>query len=215
MLQLYKAHRSFSYILFLTAFFLALSGCTSVPNIPKQPAVAQTPAQRTTQLEQLINWKITGKIAFIERDSRNSASLSWAVNEATKTQQLNLTTYMGINVLRLKSHDNVHTIEADGKTYKGNNLEQLIVDITGFTLPTNALPFWLKGLPYHDEDKLAYQNTTQLPLTLSSHYNNENWQVVYGKYQQFDDYVLATKFTITKGDFMIKIAINNWDIEKY
>ena len=211
-----KFHPAFSYLLLLsTLSSLTLSGCTSVPLKQDQSIIAQTPAQRTLQMKQLKNWKVTGKIAFIDKKSRNSASLSWAVNERTKTQQLNLTTYMGINVLQLNSRNNLHTIKADGQTYKGGNLEALIMDITGLTLPTNALTYWLKGFPYHDEDKFEYQNSTQLPLSLSSNYNNEKWQIIYGNYQSFDGYVLAKNFTIKKGGFMIKIAINDWTIASY
>lgn len=212
--QLYNAHRSFSSILFFAAFLIALSGCTAKPSVPYQSTTVQTPEQRIVQMDQVNHWKITGKIAFIDKESRNSASLSWSVNEQNNSQQLNLTTYMGINVLSLKSFDNLHTIEVDGKTYKGTNLEQLIRDITGFTLPTTALTYWLKGLPFHAEDEIIYKEDTQLPLSLSSHYNNERWEVIYVKYQSFNNFLLATKFTIKKGDFMIKIAISRWNITK-
>ena len=207
----YQFHRAFPTLL-LTIFFIALSGCTSLQTESEQIIIVQTPEQRTKQLKQLTHWKVTGKIAFIEKSSRSSASLSWAVNEPKKTQELNLTTYMGINVLQLNSRNNEHTIKVDGETYQGNNLEQLIFNITGLTLPTNALTYWLKGLPFDANDTLHYETSATLPTSLSSKYNNDNWQVSYGKYQQFDSYLLATKFTIQKNDLIIKIAINNWNI---
>lgn len=195
----------------LLMIIISLSGCTSTPTYEPKEFINQNPEQRIAQLAQLQQWKVQGKIAFIEK-KRKSATLNWQVNEKTKTQQLNLTTYLGINVLQLDSNKNKHTIQVDGKTYQGNNLEALIYDLTGFTLPTQALSYWLKGIPYQESDSIIYQTETQLPQSLSSHYNNEIWQVNYSNYQQIDNYNLATKFSIKKDDLLIKIAINEWSV---
>jgi outer membrane lipoprotein LolB len=205
-----KLHQS--SLLIFTLLTLVISGCSTIPNNDSQILIKQTPQQRITQLQQLQQWKIKGKIAFIEKKSRNSATLSWQVNENQNTQLLNLTSYLGINVLQLDSSDNNHKIQVDGKTYRGRDLESLIYSITGLTLPTKALTFWLKGIPYQENDKISYQETTQLPLTLSSYYNNELWQVSYANYQQISGYSLATKFSIKKDDLLIKIVVNNWAI---
>ncbi|PKG85771.1 outer membrane lipoprotein LolB [Colwellia sp. 75C3] len=206
----FKTTLSLPYLFSLALFTLVLSGCSTLPNKEPQQLIQQTSQQRITTLQQLNQWKITGKIAFFEKKSRNSATLNWQVDEENKTQQLNLTTYLGINVLQLESHSNNHNIQVDGKTYHGKNLETLIHSITGLTLPTQALTFWLKGIPYQESDNISYQKTTQLPQTLSSHYNNELWQVSYANYQQIDGYSLATKFSIRKDDLLIKIVVNEW-----
>jgi len=189
-----------------------LSGCSSTTNKKTQVLIKQKPQQRIAQLTQLQKWKVQGKIAFFEAGSRNSATLTWHVDENIKTQQLNLTSYLGINVLQLNSNDNNHIIQIDGETYQGHDLETLINSLTGFTLPTQALTFWLKGMPYQKSDSIIYQKDTQLPISLTSHYNDQLWQVNYGNYQQIDDYSLATKFSIKKEDLLIKIAINEWSI---
>lgn len=196
----------------LALFTLVLSGCTTLPNKESPPLIEQTPEQRIAKLQQLQHWKIAGKIAFIEKTSRNSATLSWQIDENQDTQKLNLTSFLGISVLQLDSSANNHTIQVDGKTYRGNNLQALIYSITGLTLPTKALTFWLKGIPYQNTDNISYQEITKLPKTLSSHYNNELWQVSYADYQQINGYILATKFSIKKDDLLIKIAINEWSI---
>jgi outer membrane lipoprotein LolB len=200
------------YLFVLALLTLAMSGCTTLPNKEPPQLIQQTPLQRIATLQQLNQWKITGKIAFIEKKDRNSFTLNWNVNEKQEQQQLNLTSFLGINVLRLESTANNHEIQVNGKSYYGKNLEVLIHSITGFTLPTQALSFWLKGIPFQKNDKITYQKATLLPQTLSSNYNNELWQVNYANYQQIDDYSLATKFSIRKDDLLIKIAVNEWAI---
>ena len=212
MFLFFKANLYQPCLLIFALFTLVLSGCSTIPNKESQVLIKQTPQQRITQLQQLQQWKIKGKIAFIETNSRNSATLSWQVDENQNTQQLNLTNYLGLNVLQLDSSANNHKIQVDGKTYHGNNLAVLIYSITGLTLPTEALTFWLKGISYQEDDRISYQKTTQLPQNLSSYYNNELWHVSYANYQQIDDYNLATKISIKKNDLLIKIVINNWNI---
>lgn len=210
MIKLFSTALYSPYLFTLAFFTLALSGCSSLPNEETLVLMKQTPQQRITKLQQLQQWKITGKIAFIEKNSRSSATLSWQVDEHKNTQRLNLTSYLGINVLKLESDNNIHKIQVDGKTYHGNNLAVLIHSITGLSLPTQALTFWLKGLPYQENDSIIYQKATLLPQTLSSHYNNALWQVSYGDYQHITGYNLATKFSIKKDDLVIKISVNDW-----
>ncbi len=203
-----------SYLFIITVSIIALSGCSTTSPNTVQPLFKQSAQQRIAKLEQLQQWKIKGKIAFFEKDTRNSFTLNWQVDEKKASQQLKLTHYLGINVLQLDSMANNHKIQVDGKTYHGEDLERLIYSLTGLTLPTQALTFWLKGMPFQQTDSINYHKTTQLPLTLSSYYNNELWQVNYSKYQQINGYSLATKFSIKNDDLLIKIVINDWSITK-
>jgi len=199
-------------IALLSLCTVLLSGCSTTPTNPAKVLIKQKPDQRIAQIAQLQQWKVQGKIAFFEKGDRNSATLSWQVDEENKTQQLNLTSYLGINVLQLDSSGNNHKIHLDGKTYQDRDLETLIYSLSGFTLPAQALSFWLKGIPYLDSDTITYQKDTQLPQRLTSHYNNQLWQVNYSHYKQIDDYSLPTKFSIEKEGLKIKIAINQWSV---
>ncbi len=206
-------HQIFRVFFILFPFsMIVLSGCSSTSTNNSQALVQQSPEQRASELAQLQQWQVKGKIAFLAEKTRNSFSLTWQVNELRQTQRLHLTSYLGINALQLDSNKNNHKIKVDGETYQGHDLEKLITSITGLTLPAKALKNWLKALPYHDTDKLIYQANTQLPQTLSSYYNNQLWQVTYGNYQQVADYSLPTKISIKKDNLFIKIAINDWSV---
>jgi outer membrane lipoprotein LolB len=194
----------------LILFILFSSGCSSIKKKQDETLMEQTPQERIKSLSSLQQWKIQGKIAFIDKNVRESATLSWSINEHKNSQALYLTTYLGINVLQLNSNNGSHEIIVEGKSYYGENLEVLIHSITGLTLPSNALTFWLKGLPYQQSDEINYHQSTQLPQRLISHYNNELWQVDYANYQQIKGYNLATNFTVKKNNLLIKIVINDW-----
>jgi len=188
--------------------FIILSGCVS-----KQPFFTitnQTVPQRIEQLKSIKQWKVTGKIAFLQESKRESANLTWQVDENKNKQQLDLNSYLGINVLHLESIDNQHIIDVDGKQYQGNNLDELIDSLTGMTLPTKALHSWLKSMPFQIKDTISIDQTTQLPKYLISHYNNKRWKISYKNYKMYNNIYLATKFTIETEHLTIKIALNNW-----
>ncbi len=209
---------SYYLIILFTLLSTILSGCTTKPsNDSSILIIEQSAKHRTIQLTQVKQWHLRGKIAFIEqhknkKNKRQSATIAWRVNEINRTQELNLTSYLGINVLHLASEHNHHLIKVDGKEYRANNLAQLVHSLTGLTLPTKALTFWLKGLPYQSTDEVKLSPTTQLPASLHSFSDNVQWQIDYNKYQIFDGVPMATQFTIKKDNLLIKIAIKKWSL---
>jgi outer membrane lipoprotein LolB len=197
----------------LLCSFIVLYGCASKKVIEGYPQVTnQSKELRIAQVKKINQWKINGKIAFLQDKKRESASLFWQFNQDEQKQTLKLTTYLGINVLSLTSEQGLHSVEVDGETYQGSNLEQLIYSLTEITLPTQALHFWLKGLEFSSDDQIKYDDITGLPKKLTSFHHGQNWQVNYGKYQQVNDVILAHQFSIKQNNLTIKITINKWKL---
>lgn len=199
------------YFSFLLLISFLLNGCAS-RQVPLQQPETQSITERNKQLLTLIDWKISGKIAFIEKNKRQSASLQWHNQQSKQQQTLNLTTILGINVFHLESDNGYHQIKVDGKTYQGKDLPQLIHSFTGLTLPIQALTFWLKGLAYNKGDQITYHPDSQLPSQLISQYEDKTWTITYDKYQWQRGYHLASKFTISQQNVLIKIVVNNWQL---
>jgi outer membrane lipoprotein LolB len=199
-------------LLALLLLLLTVTSC-SVTNSKKTfPLIKQTQSERILSLTALSTWQINGKIAFLDAGNRNSANLMWQVNKDQNSQHLNLTSYLGINVLKLESNQGLHTLTLDNNTYQSDNLNNLIYSLTGLTLPTEALHFWLKGLAYQQTDTIIYNDLTGLPNTLLSQHNQKKWQIKYQDYQQVNQFTLPTKITINQGDLVIKIVIKTWSV---
>jgi outer membrane lipoprotein LolB len=198
----------------ITLFFVSiLSACSSIRDIPvENNQMSQTITSRNKQVSQLNNWTIAGKIAFINSEKRQSATLHWQQNAIDKTESLNLSTLFGIKVLELtRQHDKV-TLQVDGQHYQTENLDQLIYALTGLNLPSRAMGHWLKGLAFLPTDKVSYHTKTRLPESLSSRYNNKKWLIKYSKYHHIGSFQLAKQLTISQGDLRIKIVIHSWEI---
>jgi len=203
--------RNTLYFIIVTSIFL--TGCASKQKVSVQESkIVFNKTQRNLYLQQLEQWQIKGKIAYLTQKERHSASLRWKFNASEQSQQLNLTTYLGINVLNLHSQSGLHTVTADGNKYQSENLDDLITSLTGWTIPIKAMNNWLKGLTYSHKDVITYDPTTELPLKLTSLYDDKTWQIDYGNYQQAGQVQLAKKLTIKQNDLVIKIVINQWKL---
>lgn len=201
-----------SRFILLFLFTILINGCTTQPLQEPDIETSQTIEQRNKQLAQINDWQLSGKIAFIQEKKRESASIHWQHRLSINSQKLDLNSYLGINVLHLESRNNIHTIEVDGESYQSENLDQLITSLTGFTLPTQALSHWLKGVAFNKDDKIVYHANSQLPLQLTSQYKGSHWQVNYDNYQQVNGQQLARNFTIKQNGLLIKISVKKWTL---
>jgi len=218
-MTIYKANSPVSTLFkaFSLLCILFLTACSTLR--VEEPITTNIPAQqRFQQLNNVSSWKLSGKIAFFQGEERERVNLYWSMDESVPSQQLNLSTYLGISVLQLNSEKNHHTLKIDGKKYHGENLDLLIEELTGLTLPTKALSYWLKGTPYDTEhDFITYDSRTALPKTLTSSLANaygqqQQWHINYSRYKMVNNIALATKFTIKTQNLTIKIAIDKWQV---
>jgi len=192
---------------------LLFMGCATQKNIEQSPTNNVYPKeQRVKQLKELMQWQINGKLGFIQKNKRQSATLFWQYDQSSQTQTLKLNTFLGINVLALDSKSNLHTVTVDGQTYQSDDLDHLIYSLTELTLPTKAMHSWLKGIEFLPSDRISYDEHSQLPTTLVSHYNGQEWRISYSDYQQVNAHQLAKKITLKQNDLTIKIMINQWTL---
>jgi len=189
-----------------------INGCSTQPLHSTKLEEHQTIKQRNQQLSQINDWQFKGKIAFIQSNKRESASIRWQYKQSNNSQKIDLTSYLGINILHVESNKNIHTIKVNGESYQSRDLDQVIYSLTGLTLPIDALTYWLRGLTYHTKDSISYDVDSKLPFRLTSEYNNEYWQITYANYQQVNDVQLATRFTIKKNGLLIKVLVKKWTI---
>jgi len=204
---------SLSHITLLSFILMFLSGCSSlIKNNHQEITEHQNINERTKKLTTLSDWKIKGKMGLISPKERHSLTMNWTYQGAKKRQTLNLTNVLGMQIFNLESVNGMHVIEVDGERYQGPDLNALLSSLTGLTLPTQAMTFWLKGLPYLANDEISYHQDTQLPQTLTSYFDENQWTVKYSAYQQVGQYQLATKFSIKQENFSIKINVYQWDV---
>ena len=140
-------------------------------------------------------------------DSSDSASLVW--EQQDRDTYLRLSGPLGVGAT---------TIYSDGRQldiHQGDEHRTLDISTpdaialnTGWDLPLQALTHWLKGLPSPD---YKVQRLELDPRTeLLHHLQQDDWEVRYDEYGQFQGFTLPTRLHIQRGATQAKLAILDW-----
>jgi len=196
-------------------FVFMLSGC-SVFSEP-EPELAPEGISLTWETHQqsiatLSKWSISAKLAIFLKDERETANLYWEQNQ--DNYNIQLTSFIGTRILSIKKNKNgVEIINNDGDTFTGNNAEQLIQEISpGLNLPISALQQWIKGNPINASYTLNEQQ--RVSTLLGENLDSSAWQIKYQQYQYFSGIALPRKLDLKRDNLRLKIAINQWQIDK-
>jgi outer membrane lipoprotein LolB len=168
--------------------------------------------QHQSKLANLNHWQIRGKLGFKSPEKKQSASLFWEQN--LNDYQLSLNSILGTSILSMQGNNTWATLKADDETYSGNSASELIWQITGWTLPVEQLPVWIKGksLP-RDKVVLADQGwITQLQPGCPS---CEGWLLNYSDYSAINELWLPHKIVLIQQENQIQITIkvNSWIVK--
>ncbi|MDR6994117.1 outer membrane lipoprotein LolB [Aeromonas salmonicida] len=188
--------------IFTFGCLLLLAGCTTT-----QPQRDQVNWQKErTRLEQLSHWQLSGKMAIITAQQKGSARVNWQQNG--DDYRLNLTSLIGTHILELsRSKGEITLIDNEGNPHQSQDAEALIYQLTGWNIPVQGLPEWIKGLPGKAEFELNSDSS------LAS-VRDGQWQIVYGDYQDQDGYRLPHLLTMTGQGSRLKLQINQWTLAR-
>ncbi|MGB5446645.1 MAG: lipoprotein insertase outer membrane protein LolB [Psychromonas sp.] len=185
-------------------FTLLITGCAQ---IPKQPVETADWAAQQQQLEKLNHWTLSGKVAVITPEKRHSLNIYW--QQSGDDFHITLTTFLGATVLDLKkTASGTKIIDDGGKVYVGENSQELINQLTGLTIPVDALQQWIKGNPA-DAIYLLDENNQLVSLTGEDR-ESGNWSVDYSNYKTIQKVSLPHALQLNRQNLLLKFAIQKW-----
>lgn len=191
-------------LLTLWLLLALLAGCAGLGE--REPSSAGW-QMHSGQLSALQHWTANGKLALRTADASESASLVWQQNNQDTHLQLSGPLGMGAT-----------TIDSDGqrldirrgeeRTTLDISTPDAIVLSTGWDLPLSALTHWLKGLPAPDTEIQQIEVSTETQLLQSL--QQDDWEIRFEKYGQFQGYILPTRLQIQRGTTRVKLIISQW-----
>ncbi|WP_171022173.1 lipoprotein insertase outer membrane protein LolB [Thalassotalea litorea] len=187
-----------------------LSAC-SLFSQPPEPQSVAAQKLRQQQMAEISEWLVKGKMAFMQGSERKSANLYWRHNQ--DELKLNLTTFLGVNVLSLSSIDSGYELRVDGKRYTGPQLQPLLAGVSGIELPVDDLTYWIKGAKAKSQDALFFNSENGLPARIQALRGNRMWQVDYQEFTKVDEHYMPSKLTLKHGQLTIKLAITDWQLD--
>ncbi|MHB8534327.1 MAG: lipoprotein insertase outer membrane protein LolB [Sulfuricaulis sp.] len=169
------------------------AGCVSVP--PPLPPVENPAAAwqaRQTELKPIVAWNIQGRIAMRAGDKGWQATLYWMRDG--QRQRIDLSGPLGRGHLQLVQDSRGATLrDADRKTWRAPNAEQLLYRTTGWRMPLDGLNYWVLGLPApgataHEE----LDNRGRLKTLVQS-----GWDIRFLEYARYGSFELPSKLFMT------------------
>lgn len=188
---------------------LLLSACAG--QAPRPHVTESSWEEHRDRLQTLTHWDATGKLALRTSELSESASLEWRQRGPGSTLQLSGP--LGVNATTVHS-DGASLVIRQGE-------ESHILDLsdpleferrTGWDLPLQALPHWLRGLPAPDL-AVQYLEVGEDPTLLQT-LQQDDWEVRYEQYATFDLFRLPTRLTIQRSTTTVRVIIRNWELHQ-
>lgn len=151
-------------------------------------------------------WEMQGKLAVKTPNNKFSTNLYWL--HTPDSNELKLTTMLGTTVLSLTTQHGIARLEVDGKIYEHHDAQELLTEITGWSIPVDSLPLWITGQTDID-DKIISQDQQLRPQVLLSS-SDTPWRVEFKSWQQQSGAQLPRLLQLTKDQLRLKIQISQW-----
>lgn len=169
-----------------------LAGCATVALAPVEDPAAAWQA-RQAELRTVTAWDIQGRLAMRADDQGWHASLKW--ERDGERHRLDFTGPLGRGHLRLlQDGHGAELRDADQRTWRAENAEQILYRATGWSLPLAGLNHWIVGLPAPDsasQQRLDAQGRLQ-QLTQSG------WDIEFLEYARYGAFDLPVKLYVKR-----------------
>lgn len=187
----------------------SLTSCGGVVTKPITGSAEQIWAQRQTQLSNINHWQLRGRIGFVTQQDSGSASLYW--QQSGDTYEIKVIAPFGQgSLLIVGDQQGVILKTSDTELKFAKDVELLVWQQTGLTIPVNDLIDWIRGLPGPDVgDEIVIDDLGRI-----QNFASKSWQVNYRSYQKVKDLDLPKKMQIKHNEITIKLAIKHWQIDK-
>ena len=190
--------------LYLGFALLFLAGCAGQD---VRDSTAPSWVEHRNSLQLLSHWNARGKLALRTSESAESATILW--RQQGENTELHLSGPIGISATTI--HSNGRQMEIR----QGDELRTIDISTpgaialnTGWDLPLQALPYWLKGIPAPGSEVQLLELDPDNDLLL--HLQQDDWDVHYKKYEQFGGLTLPTQLQIQRGGTSVRMIIRNW-----
>ena len=195
-------------ILSLT-FALLAAACSTVPTgeIDQSERVLLYQA-KSGALEDMERWALKGRLAVNDGKEGGSGRLKW--EQQGQSSSMSFHGALGRGAWQLSADENGAVLEwANGEVHRADSVGELVEQRLGWTVPVNALSWWVRGLTAPGEwDLRQFDEHGNLELL-----SQRGWNIEYGRYRDTASISMPVKLTARRQHYTVKFAIQDWDLE--
>jgi len=202
--QLYRVTRQITGVLLFT---ILAAGCSVSP--PTQVEMPLPQNEREAKIQQLSQFSIDASISVKAPSDSVTGSLQW--QQQGEHYRAAMSSVIGLSIFELETTATGARVIADGKTHYGENAAELLNYLSGWSLPIEDMPLWIRGLPSHNSQHLQRDSLGRLQSFTLIDSQQRQWQVTYTDFFA-DSLSLPRKITLQSADSRLKLVIREWTL---
>lgn len=177
-------------LILLLGFVLSLGGCASWYDTQ-----VTTPANYHQPLQLDESYNISGRFLISTPESKDYyGNFNW--QHESGNDNLAFMSPLGNTVAQIVVESGLATLTTGGESYSGRNLDAMMMQQLGFSLPLNYLHYWIQGVPlpqYKVQDHLV------------SGFDQLGWKIEYLSWQDSNH---PQVLLVQKNALRIKMVMN-------
>ncbi|MCF7749582.1 lipoprotein insertase outer membrane protein LolB [Bacillus subtilis subsp. subtilis] len=199
----------------------SLSGCVSLDErrAPAAPAVVttvsaaaqQAETARVAALRAQPQWSFQGRVAINKGRNGGNGRIDWQQQSRQYVVELSAPVTRQSWKLTGDSHHEGGRLEGlDGGPREGEDAQQVLLEATGWDIPVNQLPDWVRGLAA--EDTGPAERIERDGEGRPRRVEQRGWQIQYLDWYpaEGDQPVLPRRIEAVNGDAKVRLVVDRW-----
>ena len=185
-------------------FPVLLWGCAELPLPPDEPEAAPRP--QATAADAGSAFRLAGRIGVSHNGENFSGSLRW--RHDAEGDEIFILSPLGQGIARIvRDTAGVSLETAEGRGYRGPDVESLTEEVLGWRLPARGLPYWVAGRPAPGSPADAdLDDNLQL-----SRLSQDGWRVDYQGYRLVQGVLLPARLELSLDkNLRVRLVIDDW-----
>ncbi len=185
---------------------MVVSACATTSSVD---SLANTPwSLRREALQNLHDWRATGRIGVTNEQEGWHASLYWS--QQGPAYAINLIGPLGQGRVRIWGDAHSVSVQtADGRVLSATDPEQLLAATMDMRIPVSGLIYWIRGLPDpNQQSELTGDNAGRL-IRLEQN----GWIIDYLRYEKVADLELPTRIRARQNGLNVQLVVNEWNLQ--
>lgn len=192
----------------LVAAASMLAACTTLSGRAPEGAANEAAWQaRLTELDAVDSWELSGRVGVVTAKDGGSGSLDWKQRGAELS--FDFRGPLGAGAVHMEGDAGaLHVQSSRGDDFVTTDPEQDFTTHLHMPMPVFSMRYWLLGIP---DPGAPYSKTVDArgePMNLKQ----RDWSVEYQEYAEVQGLSLPVRFTLTRGEVRIKVAVNQWNL---
>jgi outer membrane lipoprotein LolB len=195
-----------SCLLILLLFFL--NACTGVVVKESAPGGSAAYQTRADQLDAVSEWGLVGKISLDDGDQGGSGRLQWDIKG--NASEMDFHGALGRGAWNLQIEPGMVMLrEANGAESSSHDVNTLVQDRIGWSIPVAALQWWVRGLAAPGTTEKEELDARGLLKSLDQF----GWRIDFNRYKLIGETELPVRLDAVRGDYRVKLAISRWRMD--